>query len=430
MCEVKSILEKHKIQECSFENKFEIHHNNRIDALSFVMGFFNMLLQGKNTIECWAGEIFKLNGNNISIQGLAAKLQFRHVDFVEEFLKKIIANTVLDKIGEKEEDILNKFNNVYLEDSTIISLPDEMFEYFKGTVNQFGATSQARIQLRLELKTGTYANCDLLSYRNNDQSYSAEILNDLKSGDLVIRDLGYYSLNVFQKIIDSNAFFISRYLYKTLIYNALGEDIEFYNKLRSARRKGTNFLDLNVLVGKEAKVPMRLIAIRAPKEVELARRTKMRKDKLKNCSQDYLEMLHWTIYLTNIDQKDLTVNQINKLYGFRWRIEIMFKCWKSKFNLYRLFYKKRQKNPGRVYITFYLTLIWLTLFVRKYNYYLIEVYRKENKILSLFKFADFMKTDLAKFDDENTIEYLARYCCQQKRKIKSSTELIYLLNFT
>lgn len=435
MCKTKSILEKYKIQECSFVNKFEIHHDNPIDATSFVMGFFNMILNGMNTLECWSGEIFKLNGNRISKQGLAAKLQMRHVNFAREFLKNIIANTLLSKIGENENNILKKFNNVYLEDSTIIALPKALFEYFKGTVNQYGSTSQARVQFRLELKTGRYANLGLLSYRNNDQSYSKEILKDIEPNDLIIRDLGYFSLDVFQKIINKKAFFITRYLYKTLVYSDLGKDIELFKKLRSSRRKGINLIDMPVFVGKEAKVSMRIVAIRAPKEVELQRRKKMKKQKLEGRSQEYLEMLHWTIYLTNVEEEILNSDEIKSLYGFRWRIEIIFKCWKSKFNLYLLFDKKKQKNPGRVYITIYLLLIWLTLFFApKYNFYLREVFKRENKILSLFKFADFLKTDSGDISDENqidkNIEYLARYCCQQKRKIKSSIEQIHLLNFT
>lgn len=436
MCEVKSILEKHKIQECSFENKFEIHHNNPIDALSFVMGFFNMLVQGKNTVECWAGEIYKLTDNAISAQAVQGKLQFRHVDFAREYLKKILRNIVLgNELIEAEHSVLNKFNRVFIEDSTCLALPDEMFDFFPGTVNQNGQTSTARVQLRMELKSGNYTNCELKSYRNNDQSYSGEILSELRKDDLVIRDLGYWSLKVFRKIIKKGTKIISKHQFQTYIFTPETEQkIELFKELRSLRRKGISLLDINVLVGAEEKLPMRLIAIKAPESIKRNRLAKMRKDKLKKRSDDYLEMLGWTIYLTNISKEKVDYIEIHKLYGFRWRIEIMFKCWKSKFNLYFFFSKKRNINPPRVYITFYLVLIWLSLFfVRKYNYYLIEVYKRKNKILSLFKFADFIKMGYSSLLDESLFEkrinYLARYCCQQKRRIKSSVEIIYLLNF-
>jgi len=182
LAKVKAILQDHQIQECSMEQGFEINGNGKIDGLSFVHSFFNMLMKKKNTLECWAGEFFKLTGLPITSQGLSGKLQFRHEKFVKQFLKNVLRQA--------------SFNKVYLEDSTCVPLPDYMFDFFPGTVNQNGATSTARIQFRLELKGGNYSNIDLLSYRNNDQSYSGNILKVLKANDLVIRDLGYWSLKV------------------------------------------------------------------------------------------------------------------------------------------------------------------------------------------------------------------------------------------
>jgi len=80
-------------------------------------------------------------------------------------------------------------------------------------------------------------------------------------------------------------------------------------------------------------------------------------------------------------------------------------------------------------------LIWLSLFlVRWYNFFLVRIFDKKNEIISLSKFAEFLKVNFERidkiaFEDETTI-YLANYCSQEKRKQKSSVELIYLLNFT
>lgn len=437
LAKVKSILQKHQIKECSMEHGFEINRNGKIDGLSFVHGFFNMLMQKKNTLEYWAGEIFKLTNLPITSQGLSGKLQFRHQKFVKQFLKNVLRDLVFDgEIKKDKTNILDSFEKVYLEDSTCIPLPDYMFDFFPGTVNQHGATSSARIQLRLELKSGNYSNIDLLSYRNNDQSYSPNIVSVLKPNDLVLRDLGYWSLEVFEQIEEKGAYFLSRLQFQTQVFDPKnGKQIELYKKLRGSRRKGVNLLDMNVLVGKKAKIGMRIIAIRVPIQIEQKRKRTMRKDKLEKRSADYLEMLGWCIYVTNISQEKLGAKQIQKLYGYRWRIEIIFKCWKSNINLNYFFNKKKKFSPPRAIITFYLLLTWLSLFlVRWYNFFLVRIFEKKNKILSLFKFAEFMKVNFEKigeiaFEEETTI-YLEKYCSQQKRKQKSSVELIYLLNYT
>jgi len=434
---IKGILEKHQIKECSMEHSFEINRNGKIDGLSFVHSFFNMLMQKKNTLEYWAGEFFKLTGVPISSQGLCNKLQFRHGKFVKQFLKNVLRHLVVDdQINKGKNKILDLFDKVYLEDSTCIPLPDYMFDFFPGTVNQKGATSTARIQLRLELKSGNYSNIDLLNYRNNDQSYSGEILSVLKPDDLVLRDLGYWSLKVFRQIADKRAYFLSRLQFQTQVFDPESKkQIKLYKKLRGLRKKGVNLLDMSVLVGKKEKIPMRIVAIKVPQQIEQQRKRKMRKDKLKKRSDDYMEMLGWCIYVTNISKEKLEARQIQRLYGYRWRIEIIFKGWKSNFNFNYFFNKKKKFNPPRAIITFYLILIWLSLFfVQWYNFFLVRIFEKKNKILSLFKFADFMKQNFKKIDEiafkEETEVYLAKYCSQQKRKQKSSVELIYLLNYT
>ena len=406
------------------------------DKLVFVLGFFKMILQQVNTVENWAGQISKLTGLSISTQALQEKLQFRHIKFAEQLLGHILYKQVVDNdLSKHSSKLLEGFNRVFLEDSTCVNLPQGLLDFFPGTVNQKGATSQARIQLRVELKSGEFTHIELQSYRDNDQKFSSHILHNIKPGDLVIRDLGYWALWVFGLIIKQEAFFLSRYFFGTHVYDAnTGEQIDLFKKLRSNRLQGNNVLDMEVLLGKKEQLPVRLVAIKAPQHVEQERKRKMRKDKKAKRSKDYWEMLGWTIYVTNVSDQVWKPMQILEVYGYRWRIEIIFKCWKSKFNFAHLFNKKSM-SPPRAFITFYLLLVWLTLFFVKWHlFFLYHVYQIKGKILSLFKFADFVKQHFNKLYDWanplEEIEHLARYCSQTKRKTKSTMELLYMLNFT
>lgn len=425
------------IKELSFASRFEIHHDNLIDGYTFVLGFFKMLLLGINTLENWASQISYLSGNMISAQALQAKLQFRHIKFAEQLLAYAMSQRFLQKgIDNLNPNLLSRFGRVWVEDSTCVKLIRELFEFFPGTVNASGANSSARIQLRLDIKSGAFSHVELQSYRDNDQKFSSKILNCLKPFDLVIRDLGYWNLSVFNQIIQAQAYLISRLFFNAQVFDPETiEQIDLYKKLRKLRRQGIHTLDMRVLVGKKEKLPMRLIAIKVPQNIEQQRKRKANEDRRSNRSDDYMESLAWTIFVTNVEEEVWTPQQALQVYGFRWHIEIIFKCWKSKFGLVKLFEGKNTLSPPRVYITFYLFLVWITLFfARLYNFYLHHIYKVKGKILSLFKFADFMKQYSGQLSEQEdsawVIDHLAKYCSMTKRKAKSNIEIMYMLNIT
>ncbi len=48
-----------------------------------------------------------------------------------------------------------------------------------------------------------------------------------------------------------------------------------------------------------------------------------------NPSAAVLELMDWTIFLTNIPATCAVFREILGIYGLRWRIEVIFKAWKS-----------------------------------------------------------------------------------------------------
>ena len=232
---------------------------------------------------------------------------------------------------------------------------------------------------------------------------------------------------------------MSRFRYGTKVHDPkTRKEIDLLKMLRGLRHKGTSVLDIGVLVGKEEQLPVRLVALLAPPKVAQARRRKAEKDRNKkaNHSQDYMEMLGWTVFITNVPAEAWAPTEIMEAYGCRWHIEIIFKCWKSKFNFADLFDKKQSLSPARAAISFYLLLVWLTLFcARWYHELLILVFEQKKKWLSPFKFADFVKEHFEQLCEAETldeiVEFAARYCCYSKRKEKPNLiEKIYLLNLS
>ena len=408
------------------------------------MGFFQMILEGFNTVEKWAAAIGKISGNLISAQSLQGKLQFRHQQLAEALLKHVLRHQIMQrKVEPSPKGLFQAFVRVFLEDSTCVKLPASLAAFFPGNFNHAGPGATARIQLRLELLSGQYTHLELQSYRDNDQKFAGHIVKLLQAGDLVIRDLGYGVLGVFRLIMAQMAFFLSRFRYGTKVYDPdTGQEIDLLKRLRSMRHKGGSVLDINVLLGKEEQLPVRLVALQVPPQVAQARRRKAEKDRNKkaNHSEDYMEMLGWSVFVTNVSAEEWTPGEMLEVYGYRWHIEIIFIPIgigrKSKFNFANLFDKKQSMTPARVVISFYLLLIWLTLFfARWYHDLLTLVFEKKKKWVSPLKFADFVKEHFEQLcDAENLdefVEFVARYCCYSKRKGKPNlTEKIYLLNLS
>ncbi|MCT4594466.1 MAG: transposase [Anaeromicrobium sp.] len=52
-------------------------------------------------------------------------------------------------------------------------------------------------------------------------------------------------------------------------------------------------------------------------------------------SKNTMKLLGITMYITNVDSSIIPNNKIYEIYSLRWQIEIMFKIWKSIFNISR-----------------------------------------------------------------------------------------------
>lgn len=426
------------IEKIAAAANFTSRTGGKVTPLNFILSFFASIQRERHTIGNWAGELSLLIRRTVSYNGLKKAQNKARAKFAKGLLEAVLG-TQLDQAARTRVKtcLLEPFGRVFIEDSTCIALPERLHRFFPGAHSKTGKAATAKIQLRQELKSGSYVKMALKHFRNNDQSFAADILGILKKGDLVIRDLGYAVLDVFEKIGELNAFYISRLRYGTNLYDiGTGEQVNLGKLLRKASRNKLTTVELFVHVGKKKKLPARVCAIKCPPGVTRQRRKRARNDRSAsaNHSKDYIELLGWTIFFTNVSKETLPAQQLLEAYGYRWRIEIVFKCWKSHFKMDRLFDTQTKLTAEQVEITFYLFLVWLTLFfARTYDYYLLKVYAKKKKILSLLKFAKFIKEHLTELlldpDSDFWIEHLAYYCTYKKQKGRLNfCEQVYLFN--
>ncbi len=220
---------------------------------------------------------------------------------------------------------------ILVQDSTTIKLTEKLAAVYPGGANQHGRTPGVlRVQALFDLLSQRWVSFALSPYVRNDQKASPDILPHVQKNDLVLRDLGYFATQVLTQIAQRGAFFVSRFYFRTAVFDLNGQPLDL---LALLRQKGS--LDQWVYLGQKEKLRVRLVAFRAPAHVANERRRKARAHLQNRCqlSQAYLQMQDWTLYVTNVPAEVLSARQVMELYGQRWQIEIIFKGWKSHFHL-------------------------------------------------------------------------------------------------
>ena len=430
LSEIQQKLSTYPIEDLSAHSKFNLRADAKVTFLNFLAGFFMSMQQG-HSLRIWAKSIsgFLPVGQVLSKAGLQKRFGSRQLDAVKCLLEMVMARQLRPLHHQSQQaGWFARFGQVFVEDSVCVSLNQSLSEVFRGGRNQTRRKSAvARIQVAIELKSLQYARFVLKGYRDNDQKWSSQILSLISAGDLVIRDMGYFVLSSFEKIMAKGAFFLTRYKRSTTLYEGKqGKRIDLLRRLEQAHRRGQTLIEMPVWVGDHHRLPLRLVASEVPSEVFEARVRKAKKDRNPhtNHNQTYFALLRWSIFLTNVPAHDWPAEKVSHIYGFRWQIEIIFKVWKSKFSLAQLMKRAQIKKALHAQLFFFLFWIYLLLFYAWYfQYFLERIYRQTGKILSMLLFADFFHQHFEKLirkDNLNQLdsflEELSQYYCHEKRK--------------
>jgi hypothetical protein len=188
-------------------------------------------------------------------------------------------------------------------------------------------------------------------------------LSLLRPGDLVLRDLGYFTFESLRGIGQAGAYFVSRLSSIDGLLTADGTDCTL-GAILSAQPHAApgTCIDKPILLGKEARLPVRLVAIKLNAATAAERRRKALANRDKRCkpTAESLSLLDWAVYVTNLPQESFSAHKVASHYRLRWRVEIVFKSFKSAgLRLNPLL--EGRKSPIAVEVFTYATLI-LALF--------------------------------------------------------------------
>lgn len=372
---LKGKLKELKIYSLSRSCDFQKRKAKKITSLNLILSFYNCNLSGKFSLSGWAFQLSQLINKPVSKQAIFDRLDSDFTKLCRELLDKSFGS----KFSTKK--LLNRFSNVYIQDSTCIHLPTSLYKFYQGNNSFTGNHSVAKVQVIYNLVKNTFEELTLSSFTRNDQAASADILKYVRAGDLIVRDLGYFVISSLKEIINRKAHFIC----------PLRKDIKLFDQSKNQPidlkklLKNKKYLKQNVLLGKEQRLPVTLIAVKlGDSEARYRKKCAIHdRDKRKKMTIEKLYLLGWDIFICSCSE--LEPQTIQDIYRIRWQIEIIFKSWKSHLKL-------EQSIPQRLVRPFipeaiiYLTLLLTILFV-------MPVYRwalKITKEISLIKLTRFI----------------------------------------
>ena len=196
--------------------------------------------------------------------------------FCLNYFKKVLELLILNKVGKTE--ILNLrescfYKRILVQDSTIIQLPEKLFDFFSGVANQSTKLCNARIQGVYDILNEQFISFSIDKYSKNDLEAASELV--LEQGDLSLPNRGYLINDEIQRHINVGADSIYRYKNKMHLLDTITE--KPLNLLALLEEKTS--LDLMVKLNNKDKTVVRLVAFSVSEEIANKRRMKAKKEK-------------------------------------------------------------------------------------------------------------------------------------------------------
>lgn len=366
------------MQKKAVETGFYKRSSKLLPSKFFDVLLFGASINGTYSLNQASCEIAESFGLSISKQGIDDRYDATAVSFVRSIFEEQLSSQI---DGTVNADYLKKFSRVRIKDATRFDLPARLKEHFNGYGGKITSEAAACIQYEFDIKNGKILDIDFTAAKRTDYQDAREKADDIQKGDLVIRDLGYFSSNVITRIIDKKAFFISRLHSKILVFGEDRKEI-FFSKLYGKMMKNKqSHLEVQAFMGKEEKIPVRLIIDLMPEEVYQKRIIKAEKEAKKKgwqLSEDYKARAHFNLLVTNVRDADISGIQVYQLYKIRWQIELVFKIWKSTCGINKI----HPMRYHRLMCFFYAKLLVILI-----NYQIINLlqhgfYKKYDKLLS------------------------------------------------
>ena len=391
----------------------------KIDVVNLLASLCEECLQGSPSCNDLASHIETISGGAPSRQAVNLRLNPAFHDLLQRLLEEVIGG----KIGTPKAETTQHFRGyrrVLVQDSTIIKLPGHLFADFSGVANAQSSVCNARIQAAYNLLDSRLIGFSIDPYSKNDLAAAPEL--PLQKGDLVLRDRGYLVMDEIQRHRDAGADCIYRHKTGTVYLDPKTlQPIDL-----PALLKGQGHLDMEVLLNNASRTRVRLVTAPVDQQTANLRRRRAKKQAVgHHPSQAVLELMDWTIFITTIPAALAGFKEILAIYGLRWRIEIIFKAWKSHMKFPLLHRVSKLQMAILLKARLLIIAACANVVYGPLERVLLQNHHRRLSLLKLMRFLSqsparligvLQSFSLSKQENRALHEALARYCCYDKRK--------------
>lgn len=285
-------------------------------------------------------------GAGVSRQALDKRFTAAAAALMEGLATESIGTVVAGTVDETP--LVNQFNGVYVMDSTVVTLPDTLSEYWVGVQG-----SAVKLSVCWELQTGRLPVIHLHDASEHDQKAPRPI-EDMEPGALWLADLGYFKLDSLQTFQSREIYWISRYKTGTVIEDEQGHDLSLSTLIQSL--PGTRAHRIAIRLGRRHQIPCRLMVRRLAPQTRARRERQLQeyeRKKQTTASAERRLYCGYDIYITTVPDDVLSPDEVLRVARVRWQIELLFKLWKNDLHIDEW----RTSNPYRILCEFYAKLI-------------------------------------------------------------------------
>ena len=431
------VFDPHQLAALARQNSFIQRSTSKLEGKEFVeLLSTEMVENAAVTLEGLCDILQQLNPQAaMTPQALHQRILQPHASTYLYDVLQLALRKNLEAVGTAlPAALLAPFGRVLLEDSTQCHLHEKLADHFKGCGGS-GSSSALKIDLIYDYTNAIIHDLHITDGTAADQGRAAAIVSSLQPDDLVLRDLGYFSLSVLRQIAERQAYFLSRLPKGVHVFLAANDEAPALELVDHLQKHFPHdpVVDLDVYVGREEKQPCRLIAYRLPDEVVEQRRRsayETARKKGRTPTREYLDWLQYGWYITNVSRAVWSAKVVGTVYRVRWGVELTFKNWKSLCHIHVL----KGTRPERIKCLLYGRLITIVMLNILYGYAAWYASNHLQREVSAHKLINWLKRKgrLARAIHQGKIDTLLddlipaipKMLCKQKRKRRTTHQLL------
>lgn len=219
--------------------------------------------------------------------------------------------------------------DVLIADSSTIALRSSLADALPGTGGS-GPAASVKIHGIYNLTTQQFARIALTDGKTSDHTEKEVHAAIAKESDLLIRDLGYFDIADLKAHQAAGRFFLTRIpLSLKKVSTQSAETVDIWELLASTMKFS---VDTVLRLGDDS-FETRVVALRLPKMKAREREAAMRKEKGRPLTGAEKARARWNLFATNLSLEQTSTNALQKLYTWRWQLELIWKAWKSALDI-------------------------------------------------------------------------------------------------